>query len=175
MNNVTRERTIHRGRPRKFSSPAERQKAYRERKNQQTGFQIGTPVSHRKHGNGIITGLLSEIRAYVAIPGPPRCWFDLPVSELTIIGKNRKVPAWANPEIRHTKKPVSFCELKFPEKNSELATFYGVKIRDIPVYYKKQKGARRKGRDFTKVINDTLARFVAAAKGEAYEDLEDRN
>lgn len=166
MNNVTRERTIYRGRPRKFSSSAERQKAYRARKNQQTGFQIGTPVSHRKHGNGIIMGLLSPTRAYVAVPGPPRCWFDLPISELTILGKTRKVPAWANPEIRYTKKPVAFYELKFGEKNSELASFYGVNIREIPVYYKKQKGSRRKHRDYTKVVNDTLAQLVGAALGE---------
>lgn len=165
MNNVTRKRTTHRGRPRKFSSPAERQKAYRARKNNREGFQVGTHITHAKHGTGIVVSVSPPI-ARVAFPGPPRCWFELPTTEIAIGGKVRKIPAWADPNIHNPKKPIYSVHLNSSDKQIALGTLEGVNVLDIPVYRRKVKGRSRLSKNYTKAINNRLSFLVAKAKGE---------
>lgn len=167
-NFVTRNGTRHRGenrrgRPRKHTDNAARQKAYRQRQGAAAPFEPGTRVRHEKHGAGIIINLLSNGRTYVAFPG--RIWRDLPVSELAATGVAKKIPTWADPEIRNTKKR-SVQSAKFPgDKSLVFACFPGVNIKDIPVYTRKVNSRSRKFKDFTDVVNYRIASLVWAAKG----------
>ncbi len=167
-NFVTENGTRHgegskRGRPRKHADNAARQKSYRRRQGAAAPVEISTRVRHDKHGAGIVINLLSEGRAYVAFPG--RIWRDLPVSELASTGIAKKIPTWADPEIRNPKKrlvqPFGFSE----EKSLVYASFPGVNIKDIPVFKRNVAGKGRKFKDFTKVVNSRIARLIWKAKG----------
>jgi hypothetical protein len=102
MNFVTENRTRqNRGRPRKHSNAAARTAAWRARKAAATPILPGTRVNH-KHGEGIVLVLLPGERAYVAFP--ERVWRDIPICELTPTGIIKKIPTWADSDIRNTKK-----------------------------------------------------------------------
>lgn len=170
MNFVTKNRTRlrgvnKRGRPRKYTDQAAKQKAYRQRKGSAVPFGEGTRVHHEKHGAGVIIRMLSQERAYVAYP--ERVWRDLPTSELTPAGIAKKIPVWADPTIPNPKKRVQMVPLSaFPgDKSLVLASFPDVSIKDIPVYTKNVAGKSRTFKDFSGVINDRIARLIWRAKG----------
>src|SRR5213080_3669438 len=108
MNFVTKFRTRQkgagkRGRPRKHASPAARQAAYKARKAAATPVQVGTRVQHKQHGIGIVV-IVSGDCARVAYLLPERTWRDIPISELIPIGIAKKIPVWADWEVKNTKK-----------------------------------------------------------------------
>ena len=170
MNFVTQNRTRlrgenKRGRPRKYSDAAARQKAYRQRKGAAVPLDDGTRVRHQKYGAGIIYHLLSDDRALVAFVSPDRTWRDLPLSELTALGIAKKIPTWADPEISNTKKRREQLS-RFPsEKSLVYASFPGVNIKDIPVFTRNVAGKGRRFKDFTKAVNNRIAGLIWQAKG----------
>src|SRR5689334_10870404 len=102
-NIVTPDRTLSRGRgrPRKHTSGADRQKAYRRR---QLTFQPNAYVEHSRHGRGIIVRCDAD-GALVAFSKPEgRMWLDLGLETLQVTGQASKLPTWADPDIRSTKK-----------------------------------------------------------------------
>lgn len=160
MNNVTRNSTRHggevkRGRPRKHADQAAKQRAYRLRQAASVPFGESTRVRHAKHGEGLVLHMFSSDRAYVAFPD--RTWRDLPTSELTPIGRTKKIPVWADPEVRNLKKR----SFQFPDfdKTETLATMEGVNVRLVRVYTKRTRGGtKRTFRDWS----ETIARREAA-------------
>jgi hypothetical protein len=165
MNIVTKNRTRPKrarkvGRPRQHTNDAAKQASYRARKAASTPIQIGTRIQHR-HGTGIVISLLTGERAFVAFP--ERVWRDVPISELTVTGLAKKIPTWADPEIRNTKKRT----VQMGGFSAEQKSFYFGRMPGevfVRVYKRTKNGKPRRMKDYSKLIDATLVLMMEKAK-----------
>jgi hypothetical protein len=162
MNFVTENRTRqNRGRPRKHSNAAARTAAWRARKQAATPILPGTRVSCKHGAAGIVLVMLSGERAYVAFP--ERVWRDLPISELTPTGIVKKIPTWADPDVRNTKKRT----VQMGGFSAEQKSFYFGRMPGevfVRVYKRTKNGKPRRMKDYSKLIDANLVLMMEKAK-----------
>jgi hypothetical protein len=161
-NFVTRDAAIGRGRPKKHASPAERQRAYRQRKAIQGGIRVGVPVRYK--GDTGIVYRFSGAEAYVAFLGPPRSWREIPLTDLQIVGKVRKLPLWTDPDSpsgKHSHYTVAIP--KNHERDADFGGMDGIRTTHLPVYFRGT--GRQRIRDYSRAIDKKLAALMTAAKG----------
>jgi len=182
MNNVTRiaayiseggVQKARRGRPRLHASAADKQAAYRERK-QPARIEPGARVIHRTYGKGIVTSVHKD-RFIVAFLTDGRIWRDLPAAELTFDGRTKKLPSWtdASKPLSKNWKPWRKWQTRLPAAAISTA-FDGERVA-VPTYGVRKAGKRKVRRDYTKLINHNLAVLVERAYAENTDTLENRD
>ena len=91
-------------------------------------------------------------------------WLDLSLRTLQVFGQASKLPTWADPEIRTTKKRQ--VQLDSVSRN-ERGCMPAVRRDEVRIFRKKSKGHSRKYKDWSDHIAQTLIRLTTNLKEKA--------